>query len=496
MENTSLLGRIKSRRRVTTSSLNDACDLSQLLTESGEDVTIFMTPPDNTGDTDEDSEDDDDPDYQPAIANFSRNMLEADIEIVLPTPVAVLPDSDDTEANCSAPKVKKSKKIHWKEGDWASQQKLPNFDSYEPPANGYIDFERLWTPTECAELFWFSDEVLTKIQSFSIKYAQKKNNFSFSVCVDELKVFFSIVLLSRYVKCRSRRMYWEPSSDTHNEAISNAMTRNRFDEIIKYIYMYDPDSAEADDKCAKSRPIMDIINGRFLKYCPSEKIGDVDEAMIPYYRTYGCGIKQAMRQKPIRFGYKVWCLNYPDGYLIAFDVYQGAKGRPNPHKEKFGVGGESVLALVDRLPEDHKLQLFLDNYFTSPALYDELSRRGFLVTGTFRKDRIGHFPLPRLNKSPRGTMSYHTKEAGGMVLVKWHDNGEIIVGSNCIGADPVGKVKRWSVVEKRKWMLMHLPQFYCIILTWVEQLCKTMHFLVTVHPFAPRSGGSHWPVVW
>ena len=243
------------------------------------------------------------------------------------------------------------------------------------------------------------------------------------------------------------RMYWESISDTHNEAISNAMTRNRFDEIIKYIYMYDPDSAETNDKCGKIRSIMDIINDRFLKYCPSEKIGDVDEAMIPYYGTYGCGIRQAMRQKPIRF----WCLNYPDGYLIAFDVYQGAKGRPNPHKEKFGVEGGSVLALVDRLPEDHKLHLFLDNYFTSPALYDELSRRGFLVTGTFRKDRIGHCPLPKLNKSPRGTMSsYHTKEAGGMVLVKWNDNGEIFVGSNCIGADPVGKVKRWSSVEKKK----------------------------------------------
>ena len=70
-------------------------------------------------------------------------------------------------------------------------------------------------------------------------------------------------------------MYWESSTDTHNEAISNAMTRNRFDEIIKYIYMYDPDSAEADDKCAKIRPIMDIINDRFLKYCRTERDGQI-----------------------------------------------------------------------------------------------------------------------------------------------------------------------------------------------------------------------------
>ena len=37
-----------------------------------------------------------------------------------------------------------------------------------------------------------------------------------------------------------------------------------------------------------------------------------------------------------------------------------------------------------------------------------------------------------------------------MVFVKWIDNGEVLIGSNCIGARPYGKVKRWSTQEKKK----------------------------------------------
>ena len=312
--------------------------------------------------------------------------------------------------------------------------------------NENLDLERICTPTEVAELFFFSDEVLTSIRSFSIQYATRKLDFNFDVSVDDLKVFFSIILLSGYVKCRSRRMYWESARDTHNQAVSDAMTRNRFEEIMKYIYFYDPNDIEQGDKCAKVRPMMEMINKLFLKYKPSEKLADVDEAMVPYYGKYGGSIKQAMRQKPVRFGYKVWCLNYPNGYLVAFDVYQGSRGKSNKHKEEFGV-----LCLLAQLPDNTKLHLFLDYFFTSPVLFEELSRRGILVTGTFLQDRLGDCPLPGVKKESRGKMvSYHTKDAGEMIFVRWKDNEDITIGSNCIGTSPIAEVKRWSTQEKKK----------------------------------------------
>lgn len=43
--------------------------------------------------------------------------------------------------------------------------------------------------------------------------------------------------------------------------------------------------------------------------------------MTKYYGLHNC--KQFIRGKPIPFGYKMWCLNLADGYLINFNIYQG-----------------------------------------------------------------------------------------------------------------------------------------------------------------------------
>ena len=115
-------------------------------------------------------------------------------------------------------------------------------------------------------------------------------------------------------------MYGESTSDTHNEAVSNAMTRSRFDKIMKYIYFYDPEEAEEGDRYAKIRPLIEKLNERFMKYQTTEKKADVDESMVPCFGIYGASIKKAMHQKPVLFGYKVWCLNYPSGHLLSFDV--------------------------------------------------------------------------------------------------------------------------------------------------------------------------------
>ena len=60
--------------------------------------------------------------------------------------------------------------------------------------------------------------------------------------------------------------------------------------------------------------------------------------MVPYLGSYGASIKQALGQKPVRLDYKVWSLNYPSGYLHAFDVYQGNKVQNTDYNDMFGVG--------------------------------------------------------------------------------------------------------------------------------------------------------------
>ena len=109
----------------------------------------------------------------------------------------------------------------------------------------------------------------------------------------------------------------------------------------------------------------------------------------------------------------------------------------------FGVGAGNVPSLIDDFPEHEPFNLFLDNSFTSILLFEELSKRNIFVTGTFRKDRVGDYPLSTVKSANRGEHEvFNTVDSAWkpLVLVRWKVNGEMTLGSNCIGFDPSGSI--------------------------------------------------------
>jgi len=67
--------------------------------------------------------------------------------------------------------------------------------------------------------------------------------------------------------------------------------------------------------------------------------------MVPDYGRNG--MKQFIRGKPIRFGYKVWSINNPLGYCMQFESYQGTEVTDL----SLGLGGSVIVDLMARLPE-------------------------------------------------------------------------------------------------------------------------------------------------
>jgi len=136
-----------------------------------------------------------------------------------------------------------------------------------------------------------------------------------------------------------------------------------------------------------------------------------DEAMIKYFGK--SSLKQSLRMKPIRFGFKAWVLCTPSGYVVCFQLYQGKSecATSEANVKAVGAAGASLLDLMDMLPGDKKLlayHIFADNFFSSQKLVDFLIEQGNSYTGTIRKDRVkGDPPLTKVEpfkKKPRG---YH-----------------------------------------------------------------------------------------
>lgn len=347
--------------------------------------------------------------------------------------------------------MKKNKKHHWVKQDIAtSQEKEFELPEWLRECDG--------DPVKLFELF-YDTEVIQIICDFTNLYAFQKGEPNLNIKPEEVRIFLAILLVSGYCQVPRYRMYWEQSPDCHNSAISEAMSRNRFCQIMRYLHVCDNNELNKDDRFAKVAPLWKLMNEKWLKYFPGEMNLCVDESMIPYFGRHGA--KQHMHGKPIRFGYKAWSLCTRLGYLIQANLYQGAKtGNTVP---EVGVGGSVVLDLINKLPEK-EFSVFFDNFFTSITLLEKLKEKGLKGTGTIRSNRIEKAPLidqKLLSKQPRGSFDQVTESHLGITLVRYHDNSIVTVASTQAGASPITKARRYSQANK-KHILIDQPS--CVVL--------------------------------
>jgi len=104
-------------------------------------------------------------------------------------------------------------------------------------------------------------------------------------------------------------------------------------------------------------------------------------------------IKQFIRNKPVRFGIKLWALCGADGFMFDCDIY-GGKNYTADKLQKIALGSRVVMNLLEDLliktvyKKLSQYHLYCDNYFTCPDLFIHLQKIGLQATGVVRKDRI------------------------------------------------------------------------------------------------------------
>lgn len=177
-------------------------------------------------------------------------------------------------------------------------------------------------PIDIFKHFWNS-ELMELIQRETNRYHHVKFGKELSVTEEELYQVLGIFLLSGYNQVPNRRLFWSRQADTRNHAvIQSGMTLNRFEEIVRSLHLVDNSRKPEGDRIFKIRPLFDHFNKIFKDVAqPLPMTWAIDEAMEPYYGRHG--FKQFIRGKPIRFGYKFWCLCSHEGLLVNFKLYEG-----------------------------------------------------------------------------------------------------------------------------------------------------------------------------
>lgn len=433
-----------------------------LIDEDNQDVSqIFIEPPESNVLTDEDSGDEE----GGIIDNLSGRQLRACAEIVFKSGKTYNQEEDQVVVN--DPKVSEEQEKNENnnkgqptsrnkrsiiETDWISGDLVRNTNSF--PSSSYRKYREM-SPYEIFSMI-FDEDVFELLRQETIKYALSKNYPDFNVSNEELHTFLAILILSGYNTVPSKRHYWDSQGDLRNEFVFKAMRRDRFLTISRFLHCADNTAPSNVDKMWKLRPLVRLLQNKFLElYEPVQHIS-FDESMVEYFGKHGC--KQCIRNKPIRFGYKVWSLNTPDGYLINFDIYQGRNPvRIDEYESKFGKCAAPLVKMLDDFPyEVKKLQMhiYFDNLFTSVALLNELRTRGYHGTGTLRENRIPKKCNIKSNalmkKQIRGEYAHSLDRENGIIVVKWMDNSVVAGASTAYGVQPITHVQRYSQQQKKK----------------------------------------------
>ena len=134
---------------------------------------------------------------------------------------------------------------------------------------------------------------------------------------------------------------------------------------------------------------MDLLNKNFQQWGIFEKCLSKDEMIVGYYGHHS--LKQFIRAKPIRFGYKLWAICAESGYCFNFSLYCGKNS--NDYQNTGSLGSQVVMKMLST--EDNPLfhLVYFNNFFTSYSLRVQLREKGFRATGTLRDARTANYPL-------------------------------------------------------------------------------------------------------
>ena len=241
----------------------------------------------------------------------------------------------------------------------------------------------------------FTVDLLEDIVYQTNLYACQRNvNTHFHTDKHEVMVFIGIVLYMGVLQLPAIDDYW--STFTRVTQVADAMSSKRFRLLRSMLHFNNNEScASSTDRFFKIRPVFNSLVRQFLKVKPTPT-QSVDEVMVAYKGTRAGNLRQYIKTKPDKWGYKLFCRASIDGFIHDILMYQGEPTFTSHHTQlneeesAFQVSTKTVIVLAKSIKASSGVGIYADNYFTSIGLVEYLKEKmNCQYVGTARVNRIG-----------------------------------------------------------------------------------------------------------
>lgn len=277
--------------------------------------------------------------------------------------------------------------------------------------------------------------LLQQWADYTNDYAQQRGaERGWRTTASELYAFLGVHIYMGICNLPRWHMYW--SQEYQQPFVASVFPRWRFEQLLRYFHVAPPAAAAAGDPLSRVRPLIQSLQHSFPRhYAPSRCLA-LDEAMVAYKGR--SPIKQYIPSKPHKWGYKIYCLA-SDDYLLHFEVYQGKEEHPSAH----GATYDTVMRMVAGF-ENKQHVLYIDSYFTSPALLDALKQRGIFCCGSVRRTRKGMPAISKEQVRRLGKGEWIKRQKGDTSLAVWKDQKDVWILFNHTSPLNAATLDRWD----------------------------------------------------
>ncbi|KAF2891463.1 hypothetical protein ILUMI_14710, partial [Ignelater luminosus] len=161
-------------------------------------------------------------------------------------------------------------------------------------------------------------EIISYITEQTNLYARDKNDHKFMVTEEDICQFLGLILISSCHNVPSENDYWSTAEDMQAPIFSKTMSRDNFRTIKRYFHVAENQKLD-NSKIAKISWLYSKLKKNLQQFSVFHKMLSVDEAMVPYYGHHSA--KMFIKNKPVRFAFKIWMLCGSDRYPYNMDIY-------------------------------------------------------------------------------------------------------------------------------------------------------------------------------